>query len=452
MPDIQTALDKIKEYCAPRQTLIKYYDGLHKLAFGTEKFNSTFGETLKNLRDNLCPIVVDALADRMEIINFSGDETNKETAEAAWKLWQRERMELGSYDTHVEAIKTGCAYLIVWPDVSNKAKFYLQDSRNCVVIEDEETKEPTFGAKLWKGQDGIVKLTLYYPDRTEKYQTPRKVDNGQEVKAETFVSKETLPNPYGVIPMFAFETNPVLGDAIPIQDALNKTIADKMVAMEFAAFRQRYVTGFDPGEKGENVSFKAGVDRLWFVNEQAAKFGEFGEADLEKFLKVADSYRLEIARVSGTPLHFFSINTSDAISGEALKTLESRFTKKIARLNLNFGSQWGKVMKLALSIEGESVPENLTPQWEPVETRSEKEKLEVALLKADLDVPPEVLWEEIGYTEEDIAKFQELGPEEPLPGQPTVTAAIKNQVAKAMGAGQPVDPAVKANLQMRNGG
>lgn len=426
--DIQLAIDTIKRNLPARQRYVNYYDGNHELAFATEKFKSAFGHTLQNMRDNLCPIVVDAPADRMEIINFSGDEEEKESAIAAeaWELWQRELMELVSNETHVEAIKTGCAYLIVWADPASeserKAKFYLQDSRNVCIIEDEETDIPKYAAKMWDvgmEKQVFVRITLYYPDRTEKYITAKKRAPGQQLKAEHFIPYDENPveeNPWGILPVFKFETQPILDNAIPMQDVLNKTLADRMVSQEFAAFRQRWATGLEPPTDEltgmQKKIFDGGADRLWFTNEKEVKFGEFEATALDPFLKASDADRVEMARVTGTPLHFFSINTSDAISGEALKTLESRFTKKVKRLCLNFGAVWSRAMKLALQIEGGSVSEqNLTAQWESPEYRSDKEFLETLLLKQDLGVPAEVLMEEYGYTKEDIAKF-DIEPEQ----------------------------------------
>lgn len=440
--DIQTALDAIKAEAPARQAFVDYYDGNHKLAFASSKFETAFGQTLKRMRDNLCPIVVDAIADRMEVINFAGDgEKETDVSKQAWALWQREQMELVSNETHIEALKTGCAYVIVWEDDENKAKFYLQDSRNVCVIEHEETGVAIFAAKQWE-KDKFIRLTLYYPDRIEKYISEKKRIVGRDFKANSFIEINiegedfVTENPYGVIPVFAFETNPTLLNAIPIQDALNKTVCDKLVAMEFAAFRQRWATGLEPPTDEltgvPTLPFKAGVDRLWFTNDKDTQFGEFGAADLEQFLKVADAYRLEMARVSGTPLHFFSINTSDAISGEALKTLESRFTKKAKRLCLNFGGVWSKAMKLALAIEGESSSDNLTVQWDSPEQRSEKEFYETLGLKAELGIPEEVLWEEAGYTAEDIARFKAAELNEPEP----MAVNIKGQ--KVDGNGVPV--------------
>lgn len=413
MGNIQIALDHINRHRAEKQLLVDYYNGNHRLLFATDRFRDTFGQILKSMKDNLCPIVVDASADRMEIINFSGDDQNKSTDESAWEIWKREQMELISNEAHIEILKTGEGYIIVWPDpVTGKAKFYLQDSRNCAVIRDEETDQVQFAAKLWPTSDGKLRLTLYYPDKLERFVTANKIDNLTELKESSFqvVTEGETANPYGVVPMFKFEANPVLSDAIPIQDALNKTICDKLVAMEFSAFRQRWVTGIDiPKDPVTGLPippFKAGADRIFSVDSKEAKFGDFNEANLEQFLKVADSYRLEMARVSGTPLHFFSINTSDAISGEALKTLESRFTKKVWRHCLNFGSTWAESMRLALQIDGKGIPGNLTVQWQSPEQRSDKEFLETLGLKRDtLDIPVDTLREEYGYTEEDIQGF-----------------------------------------------
>lgn len=415
--DIQAAITEIRKYHDERKTLSNYYDGIHSLTYATEKFKNAFGKTLQAFRDNLCPIIVDSFSDRMEIINFAGDDAAVDIGTDAWALWQNSQMELVSNLTHTEALKTGSAFIIVWPDKTGKAKFYLQNSLNCAVIEDAETEEPVFGAKMWVRDDGKYQLNLYYPNIIEKYETSKKIDEKQtiELKDTAFVEMpsdgESNANPYGVVPMFKFETNPVLTDAIPLQDALNKTLCDKLVAMEFAAYPQRYATGLEVPQNEvtgkPELPFKAGVDRLWFTGDKDTKFGQFEAAKLEEFLKVADSYRLEMARVTGTPLHFFAIQVGTAISGEALKTLEARFTKRVNRTNLSFGPTWARVIQLGLQIDKKPVPDNLTTQWQSPEQRSELDFVTtLGLKRANLDIPVETLQEEYGYTEEEIAGFK----------------------------------------------
>jgi hypothetical protein len=60
-----------------------------------------------------------------------------------------------------------------------------------------------------------------------------------------------VPNPYGVVPVFHFANNADLGmtgrseleAAMPVQDGLNKSVLDMLVAMEFSAYRQRWAAG-----------------------------------------------------------------------------------------------------------------------------------------------------------------------------------------------------------------
>jgi hypothetical protein len=413
--DIQLALDAIHLHQPSRQTFIDYYEGRHRLAFATDKFKTAFAKILTDLRENQCPVVVEAPADRMEVINFSGENENDAIAAEAWKLWQRELMELRSNEVHVEALKTGSAYLIVWEDlnVPGKAKLHLQDSRNCCIIKSEETGDALFGAKMWNLDDKRMRLTLYYPDRDEKYITEKPKPDGLPVKAEHFVQVAdepfSVPNRWGVIPMFEFQARAVLMNVIPLQDKLNKIIADEMVAGEYQALPQRYITGIDPpideATGRESPLFQGGAAHIWWVSDAAAKMGQFDPANMIPFLDRADATRLSIAQTSKTPLTYFLRQMSDAMSGEALKTLEAGFTKKVKRLCLSFGAVWSEVMSLALAIEGKSITGSLTAQWEAPEQRSESELLDSQLKKQTLGVPNDVLLEELGYTPEDIARF-----------------------------------------------
>jgi hypothetical protein len=62
-------------------------------------------------------------------------------------------------------------------------------------------------------------------------------------------------------------------------------------------------------------------------------------------------------------------------------------------------------MKMALAIEG-TTTNNLTVQWSPAETQDESDLLDSQIKKQSLGIPQETLWEEIGYSKEDIAKFK----------------------------------------------
>lgn len=416
---IDIALERIKSQFTARRKYSQYYAGEHPLTFASDRFRDSFGDRLKAMRDNLCPIIVEAPADRMEIINFASEADGSNTAKDAWDIWKQNQLELISFNLHCDALKTGAGYLTVWPDDSGAARFYVEDPEWCTVVMDRTGQNAAYAVKVWKTEEGKMRLNLFTPKLVYKYQTANKYTAGvKDLKRSLFLpirsagEQAEVENPYDRVPMFVFETQSILKDVCPLQDALNKTLCDQLVAMEFAAYRQRWATGLDVPENpitgNKELPFKSGIDRLWFTDDEKAKFGEFGETNLEQLSKVADSYRLETARVTGTPLHFFSFNVSSDISGEALKTLESRFTKRVKRLCLGFGTEWAKAMSFALAINGSPVSDPLTVQWAAVEQQSERESLEVLGLKRDvLDIPVDTLREEFGYTPEDIKKFND---------------------------------------------
>src|SRR5205085_5557231 len=139
----------------------------------------------------------------------------------------------------------------------------------------------------------------FFPDRIEKYisrnptegwlpdagdfvpagtraSLPARVNNERDERAGSprsgeSVTADVIPNPFGVVPVFHFANNADLGQpgrseleaAIPVQDGLNKSVLDMLVAMEFSAYRQRWAAGIEIeyDEAGKAIApFKAGVD------------------------------------------------------------------------------------------------------------------------------------------------------------------------------------------------
>jgi len=78
---------------------------------------------------------------------------------------------------------------------------------------------------------------------------------------------------------------------IPLQDALNKTNADRLVAAEFMALPQRYMIGIEPTidpDTGRPVPmFVPGADRVWQTANPDAKFGQFDAAELSQLREEA---------------------------------------------------------------------------------------------------------------------------------------------------------------------
>jgi hypothetical protein len=183
---------------------------------------------------------------------------------------------------------------------------------------------------------------------------------------------------------------------------------DMLVAMEFTAFPQRWITGLEI-ETDEITGrpltpFIPGEDRVWAVGEKEVRFGEFPAAGLDNYLHVQDSLRAEIARVSGTPVHYLMLMGSHWPSGEALRIAEVRLTHKIEDRALAFGESWGDAVSFALQLQG--VQASVTPEWADPQPRSELEHAQELQIQAALGVPEPVLWKALGYTDAEVGQMQ----------------------------------------------
>ncbi|MCC6328978.1 MAG: phage portal protein [Acidobacteria bacterium] len=442
--DIETAITRFKESCGAYEKSDRYYRGDHDLKFATEKFKNVFGPLFREFALNLCPAVVDALRDKLILTEF-GVEDGGDTGlpEAAWKIWQANRMGKRSGEVHKEAVKNGDSYVIVWPNPAGEVTIYPNRAATCTVIYDEETPgKVLWAAKHWRAADKRFRLNLYYTDRIEKYISKKTPGDRIEATASfydknftggnTAAAANVLPdakdfvpidddipvvrNPYGVVPVFHFANNSDIGmhgqselsGAVPIQDALNKSVLDMLVAMEFASYRQRWASGIEIeyNDDGDPIPpFTAGIEKLWTTENPEAKFGDFEAANLEQFLKVKDGFRTDMACVTGTPIWYFMQAKGDFPSGEALRKSETRFTNKVRDRQQSFGQVWEDVMAFALMIENKGKGVRLFAGWEDPSPLSEKEELENLMIKKDLGISDEQALMEAGYGDEDVKRM-----------------------------------------------
>ena len=462
---IEQAITNLHANAARYAKAERYYNGDHDLAFATEKFQNTFGTLFREFALNLCPVICDAVRDKLRVVGFSTDslgfaelqssEVNRSNSansansvnSATRKIWLRNRMGTRSGEIHKEALKCGDAYMFVWPNARGEATLYPNKAANVTVATDESDQgRILWAAKAWRAADNHIRLNIYYPDRIEKYISkseaegtlpdskdfvPFALSSKLNVQSSKFPERTptmnlelgtlnrepwTVPNPYGIVPVFHFANNADLGAggrseleaAMPVQDGLNKSVLDMLVAMEFSAFRQRWAAGieieYDDNGKVKSP-FKAGVDSIWLSENPQARFGDFEASELDQFLKVKDSFRVDMASVTGTPLHYFLQTTGNFPSGESLKKAETRFLAKVRDRQESFGQVWADAMAFALMIEGQGRAISLLTEWEDPAPLAEREFLENILLKKQIGLPVEQALLEAGYGEADVKEM-----------------------------------------------
>lgn len=372
----------------------RYYEGDHNLAFATDKFRSVFGTIFSAFADNLCPAVVDSISDRLRIEGVGFDEGvggTQELADRAWEIWQRNRMDVRAPEVHHEGLLTGDGYALVWPDQAGEAVIWPIAAEEMVVLYDPNVPGKLLrAARTWQDVENYVHVDLYLEDRVERYVTRNPKRNSMAaswtyrefvpyVGENDLAGEGVFPHTGGRVPVVHFPNRRYhwsgvseLAPVVPLQDALNKAICDMLVAMEFAAYPQRWATGIEAGELDEQGRPKAppfdyGVDRMLTAPLPESRFGAFPASDLRMYVEVQENLRAEIARVSGTPLHYLFITKGDYPSGEAMKSAEARFTRKVEQRQEAWGNEWEDLLALALRLEGDEEVDGamLSLEWEP---------------------------------------------------------------------------------------
>jgi len=483
LEDIQWALDSLLPLQSGYSRARRYYQGTHQRMIDNERLKNIFGRLFRDFRLNLCKPVVDSLVDRLQVSGFSSGDTEEQNAADVWK---RNHMARRAGQVHLEAITAGDAYVLVWPDETNRPTIYPHKAHEVAV--DYSASEPgliTRAAKLWRPDEDTVRLTVYRAERVERYVARRLISGGlpatQPVdpyyqgsellatterdlyddggqffptgeategaagvdKAQSFTEYRddgpaVIPNPFGVVPVFHFANNSDLGergiselwDAMPVQDMLNYLAFQILVNAEYQGHRQRWATGVeirtDP-LTGEPINpFRAGPERVWVAgntDEAGAKFGEFAPGDLSQLDSVKKAAALDMAQVSQTPPHYFFV-ASNLVSGESQKTAEQKLDAKVSDRQIAFGDTWAQVVSLAVRMERGLSQDGLEldTNWKDTKPRNELESWQVAQMKSELGVSKEQILREMGYTDEQIEKFRE---EDGGPGQDRTPSLVE---------------------------
>lgn len=448
--DIQWALDEFRVRL-PRYALYHdYMAGRHRLTFVTKGYREAFRAMLAGLRCNLCPRVVHALTDRLKLVGFEphdshGDRSQGDgeaAVQAARILWQDMRMDRHENKIYTEAVATGDAYLLIWPDTAEPTRPIAYPQRADQVVmryDDERPDTPNLAAKLWQ-QGQRYYLTLYYADRTEKYETlPNR--QGVPTKAEEFTPREVpgeawpVPNPHGRVPMFHFAFEGGIGecgraelkDIIPLQDALNKSLADLVVASEFSAFRQKWAIGVSDDDGDSAI--QTGNDRIVTVLNSEAKFGEFAATDLKNYTETINEFFRLAAQIKGIPLHTLMMS-GDFPSGESLKTAEAPLVSRAEDTQIDFGDVWEDALAFASGIAGGVADAHLTAVWQSAASRAEKDHTETVAIKHErIQISRRQAWRELSYSEDEIAQMEQEKEEEGAAAVDALDAVLSRQGA-----------------------
>lgn len=455
-----------------------YYAGRQPLAFVSDTFKAAFGDRFREFSSNYMSLVVDAHRERLQVQGIRIG-ANRDGDSDAWDWWQRNRLDAESQTAHTEALVKGIAYVLVWPDpVSGEPEATIESPLQ-VVVETEPGKswKRRAALKRWLGDDRMH-AELHLPDGIYKFRSAQAASDFSVPRWGHVVQwqRDDIPgepwpvkNPLGVIPIVPIVNRPRLaGQAIDQwghivsgvlgpddgqseiamvmsnQDAINKLRADGINASDLAAFRQRWLKNWqvEIDEKtGQPVEpFKAAVDRLWVLpppdpddptgDDHQPEFGEFEQTDTASIVAQIQMEVQHLGAISRTPYHYLLPQSGQPPSGESLKSAEAGLEHKVDDSKLIKGESWEEVFRLQFAFRDDSRSRDLGAEiiWAPSESRSEGVHTDAMVKWATLNIPYEIIYEELGLSPRSIARIRQIQTEAPpvtlqASGEPVAPAA-----------------------------
>jgi hypothetical protein len=424
----------------------RYFDGDHDVPL-TERQKEFLGfSDSGRFAVNYCGKVVGAVVERLLVAGFKS--VDAEMAAMAWQWWQANRMDEVQGTVHEGAVRDGEFFVMVdwdgalgWPRIISHPRYTDPQVKGtgfgCKAFypNDDPSQPMERASKRWtetviddRGQRQTrQRMTDYYPDRVEKYVLATRGGSqaGWEEYAEEdggvwpLAWKDQAGRPLG-IPVVHFRNSGLkteLWDAIPVQDAVNKTALDILAAADACGFRVLVAKGFIPTRDGkppenDGSNYLQIAPGSWIAVPKDAEVDPLEAADLGPMLEALDSWIVKLGLVTDTPVSRFRV-TRQVAAENTLKQQEEPLLAKVRRRQTSFGNSWENVMylgrRLANTFGGAGLDEGVLveTQWEPAETRDEKERIETIGLKVEqLRIPLEVAWAEAGYSQDQIEEMK----------------------------------------------
>lgn len=433
-------VERLNDRLDKRQPSIKllndYYEGDHPLSSipprVPEEAKTAFRRWMRQNRANWMGLVVESVVERLEVQGIRyGDEQDADAE--AWRMAQANGFDISSEMVFTDATVTGESYMTVEPNDADPQTPHIWPEHPSQMIVAADTARPMLrqaAFKKWEDDSGFIFAVLYLPDAIYKLRSEKPAKSYQNGRV-TWVPRgedAEFTNPFGEVPVVPFRNRARLlqggrseiADVIDTQDRINRTLFLRMIAAEYAAFRQRAASGLpletDTETGKAKMPFTPSMVELWVSENPETKWHEFSATDLTSYIKSVEADVQHIAAETKTPPQYL-LGAMVNISGDALKAAESGLVSKVRRRARHYGESVEEVFRLAFMAAGDTERSAVTDSeviWRNPEFRTEGELVDALTKMKTLGVPNEALQERWGASPQEIRRWKTMRSEEAL--------------------------------------
>lgn len=414
------------------QLVRAFYGGTQGISL-TARQKEYLGDIANDLDDqalcNICQRAVEIPLERLAVegINAVGTGNFAELAQAWWDVNQ---LSAWQYYIYEAALRDATTCIIVgW---NGTAPTYtlneIYDGVNGAVrlhySEDDGTL--LFASKRYGAYDsekliltGKTRLTMYFPDRIERYEDSAGELNGWRTLTEREVGGlnpqpwvDGRGDPLG-LPVIVFD-NPggsELANVLMPQKAMNKSLADMLSAQDLHGFPLMVLQGYKQitGADGKAAPIKMTPGEA-ITTPAEGSVARVPGADLAPMFNTGVMGWLQLASIiKGWPMYLWA--RGDPPSGEALKVMESSLVSQVRRKQEGFEDSWREALMLGARLQmlftGTQVTGDIEIKWKDPETRNSMLAMQELKMKFEIgQIPTTQRWKELGYDETTIQDMQ----------------------------------------------
>jgi hypothetical protein len=384
-------------------------------------------------RVNICKLVVDSLAQSLFVDGFRLNAEDDGTSSEIWKTWQANKLDARQTPIHRAAHAYGTAYTIVLPGDPYPVIRGVSPRKLTAMYTEDDPDWPAYALERCDPSGTCWKLY----DDTYVYTVAKPVGVKSNSDALSFIRSDA--HDAGVVPVVRYLDEddldddddveldqtifwpgmrvPLRGQIAPLmslQDQVDTTTCDLLIAQHWGAFRQRYVIGWTAPSEAALV--KASMARMMTFADAPAesgseeggiKVGEFDQTNLDGYIESREASLRHVASLSQTPAHEL-IGQLVNLSAEALVAAEQGRDRKVSERKTGFGESHEQTLWLAGKYQGIKVPLDAETIWRDTSAYSFSSIVDgLGKLATMLGVPPEMLWERIpGVTQQDRERWK----------------------------------------------
>jgi hypothetical protein len=444
------------------QRIDNYMHGKHDDPYMPPQADDEYRLLAKRAVSNWTPLLIGTPAQALYVDGFrpgvstDGLPRTATLTSPEWQHWQRSRMDARQAAVYRGALGYGHSFVLTEKTKKGVISKGLSAKRTAALYEDPANDDNPYAAlTITARPKGETPGKARMFDATYEYAvTYASISDLDSVKVAG--AKRRHGNTECPVTRFAASidlegrTIGVVEPMIPLQNRINQTIFDLLVAQTYTSHEVRYVTGMAPPLQMElldefgNVTLdpSLAVDsrpkldsagnpipaainhnarRFLFAEDPDVKFGSLPGGPVGSLIDSVDMSIRHLAAISQTPPHHLLGQIAN-LSAEALLAAETALSRKISEFQSIFGESWERVFRLAAELDGhtESADDFAGEvQWRDMESRSLAQAADALGKLADqLGIPKRGLWKRVpGVTQTEYEDWEQMAEDDDSVGQ-----------------------------------